>query len=95
MRGRRLFVGGDRVLETRSVRKGTAIATFKEKGQRYRDSGPMKHACYFIRFSGTGFEVLEQHAAPDIHKIQARLISSRGLDYRDPRNTADCYYVVL
>jgi hypothetical protein len=86
---------GDLVSDSPKLARGTAIATFDEKGH-YRSNASGNHACFFIEFmpSNQGITVLEQHVKPDPTKIQTRNIIYRG-NKGDPSNDADAYSVIL
>ncbi|MDB5946244.1 MAG: hypothetical protein JWQ33_1270 [Ramlibacter sp.] len=88
------WTAGDQVMSTPALKPGTAIATFNAKG-RYESHSHGNHACFFIRFTGDGFLVLEQHVQPNRNKIQSRLVRSRGTDKSvSASDNADAYAVI-
>jgi hypothetical protein len=85
---------GDKVMDSPLLKRGTAIATFNDKG-KYASHATGNHACFFIKSVGKGFVVLEQHVKPDPDKIQTRTIMSRGDKWVSVCDNADSYSVIL
>lgn len=96
---------GERVVESRGLLAGTAIATFANG--RYPTPKQRRHAALFLRYgprdtdgNATYFWVIEQYNHPPIRLIQARkLDKKRGPPARDgsgpeASNNPDAFYVI-
>ena len=86
---------GAAVLNNRTLRAGTAIATF-EKG-RWPLHRHKKHAAFFLRHDPEGFWVIDQYA--DKPRIESRLIkvkseADRAKSTYSPSNDAAKFYVI-
>lgn len=92
-----LWNAGDKVISSKLLAKGTAIATFDKKDGKYKSHQHGNHACFFISFSTEGILVLEQHVPPEPNKIQTRIIKARGSAAIgvSPSDNADAYSVIL
>lgn len=86
---------GSAVLNNRSLRPGTAIATF-ENG-RWPARSSRKHAAFFLRHDPEGFWVIDQYAGKA--RIESRLIklkseADRAQTSYTPSNDAAKFYVI-
>jgi hypothetical protein len=86
---------GAAVMNNRTIRAGTAIATF-EKG-RWPLRSNHKHAAFFLRHDPEGFWVIDQYKNRPL--IQSRLIkvsseSERAGSLYTPSNDAGKFYVI-
>ena len=90
-----LWNAGEKVMASKFLKSGTAIATFNSLG-KYENHKHGNHACFFIGFVPGGIEVLEQHVKPNINKIQTRKILSK-IDVKgvSPSDNPNAYSVVL
>lgn len=97
---------GERVVESRGLRAGTAIATFVN-GRFPRAQALRRHAAFFLRYgprdaSGNAvyFWVIEQYNHPPIKKIQARQLKMRAGAQRadgswpEASNNPDAFFVI-
>jgi hypothetical protein len=83
---------GDAVLEARpgSIARGTAIATFDDKG-KYPVDGKGKHAAIYLSHTANSIVVLDQWKAQGC--VRMRTIRAKQLAY--PRSDcAQCFYVI-
>ncbi len=96
---------GERVVESRGLLPGTAIATFANG--RFPSGTMRRHAAFFLRYgprdasgNATYFWVIEQYNHPPIALIQARMLNrKRGPQARDgswpeASNNPDAFYVI-
>lgn len=96
---------GERVIESRGLLAGTAIATF-DNG-RFPQGSRRRHAAFFLRYGPreadgkvSYFWVIEQYNHPPIKLIQARMLNrKRGPQNRDgswpeASNNPDAFYVI-
>lgn len=88
---------GKRVLDTKGLIPGTAIATF-ENG-RYPERDSSKHAAFFLAYGGAGFYVVDQWANDKDRQYvgeryihPARLLSNGT--YARPSNSSGAFYVI-
>lgn len=96
----RAWKQGARVLGNKSIRKGTAIATFVKGRYPSRSNG--NHAALFLRHgpAGDGFWVMDQWAKPNKKSISSRYISKQNkkqnADGTWPRasDNADAYSII-
>ena len=89
-----LWQKGPSVVSSPDMRKGTAIATFDSRN-RYPVPGHGNHTCFFLRFVGDGFEVLEQNEPPNRNMIHRRIIHRRNGRLKPDPYDASSYWVVL
>lgn len=96
---------GERVIESRGLRPGTAIATFVNG--RFPSGTMHRHAAFFLRYgprdsSGNcvNFWVIEQYNNPPIPRIQARTLKVKFGGQRpdgswpDMSNNASAFFVI-
>lgn len=88
---------GARVLDTKGLAPGTAIATF-ENG-RYPARDDKKHAAFFLAYGGAGFYVVDQWAGDKRRAfVGERYIRpappARNGTVTSPSNSSGSYYVI-
>lgn len=87
-----LWTKGDNVMEARvgSIRRGTIIATFDDRG-RYPTDGKGRHAAVYLSHTAHGIEVLDQWNAQG--RVLRRIIRLRAMD-RPRSNAAQTFFIV-
>ena len=87
---------GDAVVGNKTLRAGTAIATFV-KG-RYPNRAHGNHAALYIRQAMGGIYIADQWKADNKTKISVRLIKSQGKDkngnFIHASDNADAFFVI-
>ena len=87
---------GEAVLGNKTIKEGTAIATFVDG--RYANRPHGNHAALFVREVANGIVVADQWKATKKTKITVRVIRSQGKDkkgnYVRPSNNADAFFVI-
>lgn len=88
---------GQRVLDTKGLSPGTAIATFENGRYPARDSS--KHAAFFLAYGGAGFWVVDQWKNdPDRPFVGERYIRPAPIrpdgTYTRPSNSSGAFYVI-
>jgi len=84
---------GARVLDTKNLMPGTAIATFWQGRYPQHPSG--QHAAFFLSYAGKAIWVMDQWKNDE----RKPTVSSRLIHPRPPRagslsNSSDAYYVI-
>lgn len=100
-----MWRAGERVVESKGLLAGTAIATFANR--RFPSGKMRRHAAFFLRYgprdadgNARWFWVIEQYNHPPIKLIQARMLDKkRGPQARDgswpeASNNPDAFYVI-
>jgi hypothetical protein len=97
---------GVRVVESRSLQRGTVIANFDSKG-RWPGKAHSNHACFFWDYGprsqstglATSILVVEQFVASFVKNVQVRELRCQGKwksgEWVDISNNADAFFVVL
>lgn len=84
------------VVGNRTLKKGTAIATFVNG--RYPNRSHGNHAAFFVRAAGNGIWIIDQWVNKDKKTISQRFISSRGKNKQGAfiraSDNADAYSVI-
>lgn len=87
---------GEAVLGNKTLRTGTAIATFV-KG-RYANRAHGNHAALYVRQTASGIVVADQWKADKKTEISVRIIRSLGKDgmgnFIKPSDNADAFFVI-
>lgn len=88
---------GVKVVGSRGLQPGTAIATFVDG--RYPNKPTGNHAAFFLSYSGSAIWVMDQWKNDDKRPwVASRLIrpglKNRDGTLRDPSNAAEAYYVI-
>lgn len=88
---------GVKVVDSRGLQPGTAIATFVDG--RYPNKRTGNHAAFFLSYSGNAIWVMDQWKNDDKRPwVASRLIrpalKHRDGTLRDPSNAAEAYYVI-
>lgn len=87
---------GEPVLGNKTLKKGTAIATFVNG--RYPNHSHGNHAALFVKASGDGIWVMDQWKSESKTRISLRFLSPRGKTkqgkYIRPSENADAYSVI-
>jgi hypothetical protein len=87
---------GEHVVESATLKKGTAIATFVNG--RYPSKSHGNHAAFFLRFGPNGIWIMDQWKHEKKTEVSARFIPRRGKTksgvYIRPSDNADAFYVV-
>lgn len=92
-----LWKEGQSVLESPSVAKGTAIATFVDG--KYKSLVTGNHAAYFISKDATGIWIMDQWFSDEKKPfVSKRHLRRKGKlkngNYVDPSNNADAYSII-
>ncbi|MBV7538937.1 BPSL0067 family protein [Duganella sp. sic0402] len=87
---------GAEIIGNHMIKKGTAIATFKNG--RYPNAKHGNHAAFFVRQGMKGFYVMDQWKGKSKPYICERFLESRGKNkngtFKDPSNNADAFFVI-
>jgi hypothetical protein len=87
---------GDDVVGNKSIKKGTAIATFINGKYPNRSSG--NHAALYLGEGLGGIYIMDQWKSKKEGKVSSRFIRSLGKDKRGrfirPSNNADAYSII-
>lgn len=87
---------GDAVVGNKTLKKGTAIATFV-KG-RYPNRSHGNHAALFVRQAAGGIYIMDQWKTKASGKVTSRFIASLGVDkkgrHKSPSDNADAFSVI-
>ncbi|MRW93317.1 BPSL0067 family protein [Duganella sp. FT80W] len=87
---------GEAVFGNQMIRKGTAIATFKNG--RYPNEKHGNHAAFFLRQAINGIYVMDQWSDKKKPRISARFLESQGTNkdgsFKNPSNNADAFFVI-
>lgn len=87
---------GEAVLGNKTLKAGTAIATFVEG--RYANRAHGNHAALYVSQVANGIVVADQWKAPKKTLISVRVIRSLGRDKKGkfvtPSNNADAFFVI-
>jgi len=87
---------GESVFGNQLIKKGTAIATFKNG--RYPNGKHGNHAAFFVRQGMNGFFVMDQWKGANKLHISERFLESRGKSkdgtFKNPSNNADAFFVI-
>jgi hypothetical protein len=91
-----LWRQGEHVVDSKMLRKGTAIATFVNG--RYPNHSHGNHAALFLRQSASGIWIMDQWKGDKKKTISSRFIPSRGMEkngrFNQPSDNADAFYVI-
>lgn len=78
------------------IRKGTAIATFKNG--RYPNQKHGNYAAFFLRQAINGIYVMDQWNDKKKPRISERLLESQGTNkdgsFKNPSDNADAFFVI-
>ena len=87
---------GEAVMGNKTIKEGTAIATFVDG--RYPNRPHGNHAALFVRELANGIVVVDQWKAGKKTKISVRTIKSQGKDKKgkfvNPGENADAFFVI-
>lgn len=87
---------GEAVMGNKTIKEGTAIATFVDG--RYPNRPHGNHAALFVREVANGIVVVDQWKAGKKTKISVRTIKSQGKDKKgkfvNPGENADAFFVI-
>lgn len=87
---------GEAVRGNRTLRKGTAIATFVNG--KYANHQTGNHAALYMGQTPDGILVMDQWASKRLGIITSRVLRSKGQhnngSYIDPSNNADAFFVI-
>jgi len=87
---------GEAVFGNPMIRKGTAIATFKEG--RYPNAKHGNHAAFFLRQGINGIYVMDQWKSERKQHVSERFLESLGKNkdgsFKKPSNNADAFFVI-
>jgi hypothetical protein len=87
---------GDAVVGNKSIKKGTAIATFVDG--KYPNKSTGNHAAFYLSDGIGGIYVMDQWKTKKGGKISSRFIRSRGKDKKGnfirPGENADAYSII-
>ena len=87
---------GEAVFGNPMVKKGTAIATFKNG--RYPNQKHGNHVAFFLRQATNGIFIMDQWNHKNKPKISERFIESLGTykdgSFKNPSNNADAFSVI-
>lgn len=87
---------GESVVGNKTLRKGTAIATFLDG--RYLSYRHGNHAALFVSQGPKGIYIMDQWKAKSTGKISTRFIPSRGVDrngrFKRPSDNADAFSTI-
>ena len=87
---------GEPVMGNKTIKEGTAIATFVNG--RYPNRPHGNHAALFVREVANGIVVADQWKADKKTKISVRTIRSQGKDKKgkfvNPSENADAFFVI-
>lgn len=87
---------GDAVFGNQMIRKGTAIATFKNG--RYPNQKHGNHAAFFLRQAINGIYVMDQWKDKKKPRVSERFLESQGRNkdgsFKNPSDNADAFFVI-
>jgi len=87
---------GDTVFGNHMIRKGTAIATFKNG--RYANRNHGNHAAFFLRQGINGIYVMDQWRGERKPRISERFLEALGTNrdgsFKNPSNNADAFFII-
>lgn len=87
---------GEAVFGNPMIRKGTAIATFKNG--RYPNQKHGNHAAFFLRQAINGIYVMDQWKDKKKPQVSERFLESQGRNkdgtFKNPSNNADAFFVI-